>query len=62
MDGFHEQSNQRKATSLIPVSCAFQKIAVVPVRHPCRIVTKTKHPVCFTAILFQCSGARRVQE
>ena len=33
--------SKRKDTRLAPVSCASQIIAVVPVRHPCRIVTKT---------------------
>ena len=32
---------KRKDTHLTPVSCALQKIAVVPMRHPCRNVTKT---------------------
>ena len=36
---------KRKATQIVRVSCAFQEITVVPVRHPCRIVTKT-HVLC----------------
>ena len=40
--GFYERKvTKRKDTLQLLVSCALQKITVVPTRHPCRVVTQT---------------------
>jgi len=50
---------ERKDTPLVPVSCAFQKTAVVPVRHPCRIVTKTNILFVFHQFSSNARGTRK---
>jgi len=53
---------KRKATHLAPsrapFSCALQKIAAVPTRHPCRNVTKTNILIVFQRLSSSARGAR----
>jgi len=52
-----KKSNQKKGDPSRTFSCALQKIAVVPMRHPCRNVTKTNILFVFQRLSSSARGA-----